>query len=81
MSVTPKKQKSHKNFLDYAKAYVKRYLSHTTDYKKFKDNDYYYITVYVNHITKKAWADPNYRRKIKEIIKKCNCDYTKKNIH
>jgi len=57
-------------FLEAAKKYAKRYLKHTEDYKRFKDNDYYYISVFTSHIARKQWKDPKHRKRIKEIFRK-----------
>ena len=65
-----KKQKPLRDFLEVAREYTKRYLSHTEEYKKFKDNEYYHITKFTDLMVRRAWKDPKQRRRIESIIKK-----------
>lgn len=60
-------------YIDAAKKYAKRYLSHTEDYKNNIDNDYYYIAVFSQHLARKSMKDP----KVNKIVRKAINDFRK----
>ena len=68
----------NKPYEQHARDYTKRYLSHTEDYNRNVDNDYYNITKFTEHIFKKYKNTKEMNRILEKFIKETKKIYENK---